>query len=233
MWSNNGRIDLNNISSRQRIDEEVCRSYVPHFFGGRHPPNRYTILNLVNRYPGVSGPCSMNVDSIEELAGHMAAGYQVSHFHYILGKKYDLKGSFPNWCCGTSSRSVVLSLIEFGYPNATYAYSRRFDHGYVLLPFVLEKEGVTGSIVIDPTYDQLWKRPHGRNAVFIKLGVMWSYRTDWKKGGDLFPDNLCSIDTMRLTPDDISDLDYYHKYGIDFFEEAFANPLPVGYRISK
>ena len=209
------------------MDSEYYRLLVPHFFGGEDSPDEESLSQIVSKYPAITSPCSMYLDSIEELSEHMVLGYQVAHFHYILGKGYNLRGSFPSMCCGLSSRNVMMSLIELGYPNAAYAYSQKCDHGYTILPFVFGKKKSQGTIVIDPTSDQLWLDPHDRNAVFIKMGSSWEYRTDWKDGGNLFPNRICSIDIVREKPDKFIDRSYYHVGGKKYFRKAFSNQILI------
>jgi len=170
----------------------------------------------------------MSLASIDELTAHMLLAYQVSHFHYILGKREPLKGTFPYQCCGPSARSVMMSLIHFGFPNAAYGYSDNNDHGYTILPFVMESRKIQGVVVVDPTSDQLWKTEHPRNAVFIKLGVRWEYITNWEEGADLYPDLVCSFDLLKSKPNmDISDSFEYHPDAEQYFLEAFSNPVTV------
>jgi len=227
MVSTNGGIDLSRIDSGKISSDEYYRLFVPYFFGGSNSPDNKKILELANKYSAIISPCSMSLDSIEELSEHMSVGYQVAHFHYILGKKHNLRRSFPRMCCGMSSRSVMLSLIKSGYPNAAYAYSNRHDHGYVILPFVFEKENIQGTIVIDPTFDQLWDDDRKRNAVFIKLGLKWEYKTDWKNGGDLFPDRVCSIDILRKTSGNTAGIYYFHREGEKYLKKAFSNQIII------
>ncbi len=225
MMTNNGGVDLSRIDSSGILGDQEYRKYVPHFFTDDDSVTKEKVSSIVNKYPNITAPCSMALESIQELEECLGEGYQVAHFHYILGKKHNLKGKFPQMCCGLSSRNLMLSLIELGYPNATYAYSNCYDHGYTVLPFVLKKESISGTVLIDPTFDQLWKKPSARNAVFIKLGTKWEYITDWANGGNLFPDNVCAIDTLRKSPETIGWFRNYHKSGEKYFQQAFANPI--------
>jgi len=223
MKRNNGGVNLTRVTKDTPIDEKLCRRFVPFF----ECEDQDVIRALTSRYGEIDSPCAMIVNSEEELATHLSTAYQVAHFHYILGKKHNLKGSFPDLCCGRSSRSLMLSLMDFGYPNATYAYSNRYDHGYTLLPFVLGDKKISGSILIDPTHDQLWDKTDIRNAVMLKLGPKWEYRNGWAHGADLFPDRICTIDIIRKIPNNISDDDLYHRDGEKSLNQAFANPVKV------
>lgn len=60
------------------------------------------------------------------------------------------------------------------------------------------------------------------NDPFIKLGLKWKYRTNWRNGSNLFPDIVCSIDILRLTPHA-----HYHKGGKNYFKKAFSNPIQI------
>jgi len=236
MIQNNGGIDLSAqfTSSIPGMGEETFRFFVPHFkreYDNRNVRER-EMSKTLRKYSQISGPCSMKVDSTDELLEHMLVGYEVAHFHYILGKKHNMRGMFPRYCCGTSSRSVALSLMDFNYPNAAYAYSHRYDHGYVILPFVMANESIKGSIVVDPTYDQLWNSDKGRNAVFVKLGSEWEYKTDWKKGANLFPDDISSMDIFREAGS-IVDWDEGYRDVRKYFARAFANPVYAGAKRSQ
>lgn len=225
----NGGIDLASVDSTTNINEKLCRRFVPSCSDRRDVPSKSEVLGIADLYPEVDSPCSMSIDSTSELADHMSAAYQVAHFHYILGKRYDLKGSFPKWCCGRSGRSVMLSLLTLGYPNAAYAYSDLHDHGYTILPFVFSSKGVCGALLIDPTFDQTQKSDEHpiRNPVFLKLSDRWEYRNGWANRHDLFPDKICAIDTLRINSSDITNLKYYHQNSAQYFDKAFANSIKL------
>ncbi len=233
MREHNGGIALSELSctSGDIEGDEESRKYVPHFVEDENLFNEEEIFRIVSRYKEINGPCSMQIDSVEKLTEHMIVSYQIAYHHYILGKRYNIGGLFPRHCCGISSLNVMLSLMEFGYPNAACASSKKYDHGYTILPFVFSdectSEDTVGTVVIDPTSDQLWKNAQIRNAVFIKLGAEWDYRTDWKEGGNLFPDNICSIDTLKKDPKDVADTPYSQENGIRYFQMAFSNPVKI------
>ncbi len=222
----NGGVNLSRVKTRRLRRDNFYLNFVPHF--GADEKTEEEILKIIDKFPEIDSPCSMEVKNLDELSRHMLNAYVISHFHYILGKKENLKGSFPELCCGIWGISVALSLIEFGYPNATYVYSNKHDHAYSLLPFVLGMEGLEGSIVIDPTSDQLYNgRIRPRNAVFIKMGDKWEYKTDWANGADLFPDRFCSMNILRMTPKDILRHQAYYRNSQEFFMTAFSNPVLV------
>lgn len=227
----NGGIDLSKINSIDIKDTAVYRQFVPYYYDVYASPIKEEILSLTEKYPDVVGPCSMSINSLEELYTHISIAYQISHFHYILGKRNNMRGSFPNLCCRPSSRNIQFSLMEFGYSNVACTYSKNY-HGYTILPFILEKENIQGTIVVDPTSDQLWSLSNKqydvkRNAVFIKLGDEWSYSCDWKDGKDLFPDYICSIDILRKNPNDVSDENNYYVGGKEYLQKAFSNPINI------
>lgn len=205
------------------IDDSLAWKFVPYFYvNGR---DSREIVRLADKYPRITGPCAMSLSSLEELSEHMSAAYHVAHFNYILGTKY--YPGFPDLWCGASSGNVLLSLMEFGYPNAAYAFSKEHNHGYVILPFVFENQNIKGAVIIDPTYDQLWQAPAARNAVFIKLGMKWQYRTEWESNSNLFPSHLCSIDVLRKTGRVICEEKDRHKGGAIYLKRAFENPIAV------
>jgi hypothetical protein len=228
MREKNGGWRLDKISSGTTIDEKHCRTYVPHFPGKVEIRDPKSVKTTVSRYRNIKGPCSMSVDSFEEVADHISVAYQVAFYHYALAKRYNVRapggGNFPTGCCGPSSRTVTLSLIEFGYPNAAVAVSSKYVHAYPVIPFIVGPKGIQGSIIIDPTFDQMWDDTKMRNAVFVKWGSTWEYQTDWSDGANLFPDRICSQDIIRKNPF-MDEMVKYHKGGKRFLEKAYANPI--------
>ena len=183
------------------------------------------ILKIVNKYPSIQTPCSMLVNSTDELEGHMSRIYQMSHFHYILGKKYIGDSDFPNGRCKVATVNLTLSSIKNEYANASYAYSDKWDHGYTIFPFVF-KGAIPGVVIADPTSDQLYSnQSKPRNSVFIKLGLKWKYKTDWANGKNLFPQRIASIDVIRANSQ------MFFKFGHmnirKYFETAFSNQIEV------
>ena len=230
----NGGIDSASTKSIKRINRKERRHYfrqVPHFITDRQDRNLESLERIVKRYEMIKTPCSMILDDVHDLERHILIAYQVSYAHYVLGKKNSIKDDFPSHCCGISSRSLMLSLLTFGYPNAAYAYNTVHDHGYVMLPFVI-KHRIKGVIVIDPTSDQLWnidKKP--RNIVFVMLGDKWSYVTNWANGADLFPDEVLHIGNLKsfLIGGDV-ELERVEKYssnGRKYLRKAFSNQIDL------
>src|SRR3989344_1483516 len=238
MQTRTGIEPLSNPISAPVLDRSYLylRDRVPFFYndgGLQDEKDQKALIELAKKYPQAMPPCSMEVNSLEELAEHMFIAYQTSYFHYILGKGFNVKNSFPKNCCGLSSWSLFASLLEFGYVN-TVIFRSKYDHAYVLIPFVMrsdDQEEVSGSIVIDPTYDQLYSNCNTRNAVFLKLGARWNYQTEWKQGGDLFPKTLVSVETIAKNNLPLKYTDC-HQGGEDYLKKAFSNPVSLQYFIS-
>lgn len=222
MMDHNGGFNLRQVTERTRIDFNKHLEFVPFF--ERTNLDDDTAMRLTE---GLFGHYSLSISDIQGLYRMMSEAYQVAHHTYILGRKTNMKGTFPFNCCGPSSRAIMLSLLDFGYPNAAYAYSDTFDHGYVVLPFVLGSgdDAFRGSVVVDPTFDQLWDTSRTRNAVFIKEGQRWRYKTQFKGCADLFPTKVRSLGNVKIHPS-CHPLDFsrgYHHGGESYFEAAFDN----------
>ena len=138
-------------------------------------------------------------------------------------------GSFPENCCGVSSRNVWLSLLHFGYRNATYA-AAKIDHGYVMVPFVFGYKA--GSIIADPTSDQLWDTHKVRNHVFVMLGTSWDYKADFGAKANMFPGYVMNIGILKkVFPCDLDNLSEFkfHNNGSRYLEKAFKNSFSLPY----
>ena len=238
MIFHNGGIDISNlgVNKIKSIDCTYPKSFFPCFDNFNDEYKKKEISKIIRKYKKIDEPCSMIINSNEELSEYMSIGYQISHFNYILGKKCvsrqnfpRLKYDFPKFFCGPSSRNLMLSLISFGFPNAAYALSQEHDHAYIILPFVLKKEKAKGAILVDPTYEQLWNNTREKIGLFIRLGSEWEYRTDWRKGANLFPDKICSIDILRKPSTDMYDVKDYHSGGKKYLKQAFSNPVSIDY----
>ncbi len=177
------------------------------------------------------GFCSMQIKDKSELMGEIKEIYELSYIHYVWGKENNLRGSFPDYCCGISSRNIFLSLLSLGYPNATHFYNRKYDHAYVGLPFLIEKEALTGFIIVDPTSDQLFRNKNiaPRNYIFVSFGDDWEYKTDWEYRANLFPepkDNsvYSNLNTLRNNPNP----SIYESNDIEeYFKKVFKNPIKL------
>jgi len=209
-------------SNFDNINEELLRKYVPFF----EDDDSEKIRKLTEKYPSINSPCSMFVNSIEELTVHIEKAYQISYFHYVLGKKYNLRGSFPDFCCTKSSRNLLLSLFEAGYPNAALVDAVGRDHRYDILPFIMTKNAkdvISGTLIIDPTHDQMPFCSEIRNEIIIRLGSKWEYK-DSKGGKNLYPRIVCSLDSIRQSLGKGMDNAYYSE---EYFQKAFANPIKL------
>ncbi len=221
----NKGIFLGEIDSmlRDKIFENISflRSVVPFFFGSYADPRENAVFAMARSY-NICKPCSMLLSSEKELKEHMVKAYIVSNFHYVLGKAYNLKGSFPDRCCGMSGRSVMLSLMAHGYPNAAYAYSGN-DHGYVILPFVIEQSNAVsapGVVFVDPTSDQFSKNE--RNLVFANFGYNLNYSLN---NISFAPSLVASIDILIKTKGNIRDKANFHRDASDYLVRAYSNPV--------
>ena len=186
---------------------------------------------ILKKYESTPGFCSMRVGSEEELMRHVRTIHELSYNHYVFGKEENLKGQFPNWCCGKSSDNLLLTLIEKGYPNASLFNNSYHDHTYNGLPFLFGDNNEKGFIIVDPTSDQLFndKKNAPRNSIIVVSGDRWKYETDWAMGADLFPssnDNskFSNLHILRENPDSrIHQSGNIEKY----FTEVFKNSVDV------
>ncbi len=94
--------------------------------------------------------------SVKDITNHIKTIYELSYSHYAWIKKTNLQGTFPDYCCGSSSRNLFLNLMHKGYSNSTLLSDYKYNHTYVALPFVFGKNKRKGFIIIDPTSDQLF-----------------------------------------------------------------------------
>jgi hypothetical protein len=186
---------------------------------------------ILKKYQHIPGFCSMRVSNKEELMKHLIIIHELSYNHYVFGKEENIKGEFPNWCCGYSARNLLLTLMEKGYPNVTYFNNNKYDHSYNGLPFLFGDNEEKGFIIIDPTSDQLFndKNHAPRNNLFVVFSTKWKYETDWKRGLDLFPkkedySTFSNLHTLRKKP---SPSIYKSEKIIKYFNEVFENPVDV------
>lgn len=212
-------VDLSRIIMNRIIDNdaapEICKQYVSNF-------EMNCVLNphlekyLSQIYETIKYPCSITLNNEAELEKMVLDAYNLSYMHYILGCEKNLKGSFPNYCCGISSNNLQYSLMSLGYPNALRVRNSEFDHDYVILPFIYKDQ--IGVVLADPTSDQLWKKHKNRprNVVSVYLGNKWSYETDWKSGANLYPTKV------EYFPEIIKSVDMEI-----FLKNAFSNPIEL------
>lgn len=201
------------------------------FNEGYDQPSTKIEDKILKKYEDVPDFCSMSIDTEEKLLEHVKSIHESSYNHYVWAKETNLKGRFPSFCCGKSSRNLFLTLMDKGYPNSLFLYNDRCDHAYVALPFVFGNDNEKGFIVIDPTSDQLFndKKNAPRNNLFVIFGTRWDYETDWEGGHNLYPssdDNstFANLHTLRTHPGS----SIYEKKDIDeYFSKIFKNPVNV------
>ncbi len=229
--------------ARPKPFPETYRGLVPYFHESKDEWHSIEKLAaVIAPYRDVPMPCAMRLDSVEELAEHAVRAYQVSHAHYVLARDVNLRGTFPCFCCGASSRNVALSLLLHGYPNAVTARSKEHDHVSVLLPFVLPSEEAAGSIVIDPTSDQLWRYDGPRNATFVTYGDRIEYTTDWwGRGRSMDPSSFLTVRELFDVLNDGRKRPYFTRFAhldeiklheadfpyAGFLEQAFQHPVEL------
>lgn len=201
------------------------------FNGGYNQSSKKINKKILKKYVSIPSFCSMLIDSEEELLEHVMTIYELSYNHYVWAKENNLEGQFPNYCCGSSSRNLFLTLLEKGYPNSSFLYNSRYDHAYVALPFVFGKDNENGFIVIDPTSDQLFndKTNVPRNNLFVVFGTKWVYETNWENESNLYPssdDNSTFANLYTLRNNLGSHIS--EQEGIDeYFSEIFKNFVNV------
>ncbi len=116
----------------------------------------------------------------------------------------------------------MLSLFDKGYPGVSFASADGMDHNYNIIPFVIENENLKGSIVLDATYDQFPFGKNMRNAVFIRIGSDWEYKSP--DGKSMYPGFVCAIDNIKKTYG--RDISGAHN-ARDFFTLAFSNQIRI------
>ncbi len=242
----NGHLDLGDRAQLSSLDDkhlETYRRLVPSFRREDTPRTLRELEDLLLKFSGISGTTSLLVRNSEEFLLHALRIYQVSHANYVLEVNKH-PAVFPKNGCGNSSLNLLVYLLHHGYPMAAIASNKTHDHSYNFMPFVLQSTHEDGIIVFDSTSDQLWTRlpQKPRNTVFIVSNRNWSYHTHWKEGGELYPErilNLQSLRTMFRREKEVEENEYQtrgwnleyetdaHRYVALFFSEAFAHPLSV------
>ena len=168
---------------------EVCRKYVRHYSNYYKDDDFFSKVSS-EYFVDNPIPSAMFYKGTAELMRDVLIMYQLSYFHYLLGKKNEMKDSFPKYCCGISCHNLVVSLWEAGIISATMIYCRSYDHAYLIIPFILNNPVAKGVILLDPTSDQLMFRPNEkvRNDIKVFCEKNWRYETDWEDGNNLYPD---------------------------------------------
>ena len=119
-------IELKNLKTETKyLDNVVWEDYV--FFSEGFNHSLDTINErILDKYKSISGHCSIIIDDSDDLMNHIENIYRVCYFHSVWAKEMKLcDGSFPNNCCGISSRNIFLSLMDLGYPNVSYLYNNQ------------------------------------------------------------------------------------------------------------
>lgn len=163
----------------------------------RHYSNHYLERELFGElsesyFGGNLFPSSLYYESISEMQKNILLMYQLSYCHYVLGKTNKMKGNFPRYCCGISSRNLLTSFWEAGILSAIQVYDSRDDHAYIIVPFILESHNHKGVVLVDPTSDQLVydDKKKIRNNICIFTERNWTYSGDWRGGANLYPETV-------------------------------------------
>ena len=199
------------------------------FFKGDSPRSvRKIDKKILKKFKLTPSFCSMIVKNKGELDEHIKNIHELSYNHYVFGKENE--EDFPFYCCGWASRNILLTLMEKGYPNATFFYNAKNDHAYVGLPFLFGEDAEKGFIIVDPTSDQLFKnRKSPKNNLFVASGDKWDYETNWRGGADLYPSEkdyskFSNLYTLRNHPtSSIYECNKINRY----FKNIFKNPVEV------
>ncbi|MBW2977119.1 hypothetical protein KY347_06780 [Candidatus Woesearchaeota archaeon] len=191
-------------------------------------------FQIAEQYNNSDLPCVMIVENKEELMEHIMRVYQLSHAHYMIGKTKNFRGTFPEKCCGISTRNVLASLINIGYLNAVSLINHKNGHEYGGLPFVMD--GKPGMIIFDPTSEQVWEelsyKP--RNHVFIVLGEKFDYITNYNDSANLYPEYVAFLNISKGVAEiyrekgmrEFGDNRPPANMHIDtYFKKAFSNPV--------
>ena len=170
---------------------DICRNFIKNY--SNEYPDDELFLDLSRKFFGENlVPSSMLYKDIYEMQKNISLMYQLSYAHYILGKHNKMEYDFPCYCCGRSSRNLLTAFWEAGIVSAIVVNNEDYDHSYIIVPFVNEKQNIRGVILVDPTSDQLIKQPHKKikNKVQVIAKKYWSYETDWANGKNLYPTRI-------------------------------------------
>lgn len=162
-------------------------------------------------------PSAMFFENIAEMSKKILLMYQLSYAHYILGRYNN--SSFPSYCCGVSAENLLAAFWEAGIISAVKVGNNSYDHAYLIIPFIIKTPDLMGVVLIDPTSDQLINdgRKKVRNLVMVLTEEKWTYVTDWKNGGNLYPEDI------EISACYGHKIENYNKY----LEDAFKNPVIV------
>ena len=213
-----GRVLKEILLGERGAHVSIGKNYFNHYSNNYPEPRIYSKVS--KKYFGKNlKPSVMSYASVTELMADVARMYQLSYFHYILGRSNRMKRSFPSYCCGISSRNLILSLWEYGIVASTLVDNPWYDHAYLITPFTINNLGKNGVVLLDPTSDQLTQDPDKkiRNNIKIFPERDWEYGGDWVGGANLYP-TIVQISAC-YGREDVR----YEGY----FEKAFQNPVVV------
>jgi hypothetical protein len=241
----NGGLEINLIKKLSIPKEDIAHyeKIVPYHIMKASSHSLADITQFAEIYPM---PFAKLVKDQNELEMDILKVYQVAYSHYVIAKHYGFSNcgmDFPHGNCGPSGRSAVATLWMHGFLNSAYALylNKSRDHGYVILPFVMQKPKFEGVILMDPTSDQLGRyngRIH-RNLVTIKKGTDWTYQTDYDNSANLFPHMTLHLGTLLKKGaidrdgDLTSGCDRYFNGGKRFLELAYSDPVELNNQFSK
>ncbi len=159
------------------------------FFSHRNPTENAMCTALGSKVTTPSAPQHLQLANLDELNEVLDLTFRLMYFHYVLGRYSRMKCTFPNSCCGISSRNLTMGLWDHGVSPAVSVYNICYDHAYVIIPFTLESSTETGVILADPTSDQLYwnNKSIRRNSLRVLPLIGWDYRSDWSGGEDMYP----------------------------------------------
>ena len=179
-----------------------------------------SILPQYNEVPGFS---SMLLEDYDHLFEHISKIHELSYSHYLWAKGVNLRGTFPRNCCNVSSNNVLLSLLDYGYVNATKIVDYSIGHCYNMFPFQLKDSNIKGFVILDPTSEQTFvnKTTSPRNYISVISGNNSSCRFNT----GLFPisgtSTFSNLATLRKSSSgSFTNIDLYLK-------EVFKNSLVI------
>jgi len=183
-------------------------------------PNGSLIKKVLSKHKKAPGFSAMQLESSSEIYGHIEVIYDLLYNHYILGKQNN--STFPHYECNPSAQNIMIAGMVLGDINAS-VFGTNHDHCYTAFPFLLKNK--KGIIIADPTSDQLWNECiPPRNHIFVVKDQGWAYETDWKHGGNLFPNRFMNLDSLRINPERYSE---YNSEINEYFKKVFQNPVKV------
>ncbi|MFO8016872.1 MAG: hypothetical protein R6U32_07270 [Candidatus Woesearchaeota archaeon] len=242
--SKNGGLD---ISSRENVimaDSRIVRHYrsmMEAYVRAEDKVPAGTARDILDENQWMQEPAAARLKNHKELERLALKAYHAMYANYVVCSADRTNKTFPLKCCGESTVNVLMMLWREGIPHAAYASNNQWDHGYVIIPFRTMRPRKEGTIMADPTSDQLWEDGGPRNAVSVflkhRMTVRWQYMTDWKKHKDyegrknLFPDEVISMLSMHayFREHDVKEhLDFSELRTIkaeEYLKRSYDNPV--------